>query len=84
MTTEEEILARLRPGCICKGIRLYRIIEAIDQGASSFAEVAEKTGIGGGSCGSKRCGLKVAELFSQKNSEPAPSPVPSKDCSAQQ
>ena len=32
MATEEEILARMKPGCICKGIKLYRIIEAIEAG----------------------------------------------------
>lgn len=67
MATEEEILARLKPGCICKGIKLHRIIEAIDQGAASFEEVARITGIGGGSCNSKRCGQKVAALLQEKN-----------------
>lgn len=66
MTTEEEIRARMKPGCICKGIKLYRIIEAIDQGAATFAEVAAITGIGGGSCNSKRCGEKVSELLQLK------------------
>jgi bacterioferritin-associated ferredoxin len=82
MATEEEILARLRPGCICKGIRLHTIITAINQGAASFQEVAGKTGIGGGSCGSKRCGLKVVELLSQKKSGPAPPPAPATDSPA--
>lgn len=68
MATEEEILVRLRPGCICKGIKLQRIIEAIEQGAASFAEVATATGIGGGSCGSKRCGQKVMALLKEKGS----------------
>ena len=61
--TEEEILARLKPGCICKGIKLYKIQEAIDQGASSYSEIERITGIGGGSCKSKRCGVKVAKLL---------------------
>ncbi len=82
MTTEEDNLARLRPGCICKGIRLSRIMEAINQGAASFKEIAEKTGIGGGSCGSKRCGLKVTELLAQKKSGPAPTPAPATDSPA--
>lgn len=66
MTTEEEVRARMKPGCICKGIKLYRIIEAMDQGAATFAEVAAITGIGGGSCNSKRCGEKVRELLRLK------------------
>lgn len=63
--TEEEILARLKPGCICKGIKLYKIQEAIAAGASSYEEVAAVTGIGGGSCNSKRCGEKVAQLLAR-------------------
>ena len=63
MLSEEEILARLKPGCICKGIKLYKIQEAIDNGAVSYEEVARETGIGNGSCKSKRCGAKVAELL---------------------
>jgi bacterioferritin-associated ferredoxin len=66
MTTEEEVRARMKPGCICKGIKLYRIIEAMDQGAATFEEVAAITGIGGGSCNSKRCGEKVRELLRLK------------------
>ncbi len=63
MTKEEEILLKMKPGCICKGIKLYRIINAIEEGARSYEEVARKTGIGGGSCNSKRCGEKVADLL---------------------
>jgi bacterioferritin-associated ferredoxin len=67
MATEEEILARLKPGCICKGIKLHRIIQAIENGATSYEQITKITGIGGGSCGSKRCGQKVAELLKQKD-----------------
>jgi len=63
MQPDEKIMARLKPGCICKGVKLIRLIEAIEDGATSFEEVAEKTGIGDGSCGGKRCGRKVAELL---------------------
>lgn len=63
MTTEEEILFRMKPGCICKGIKLHQIIKAIEEGARSYEEIAHKTGIGGGSCDSKRCGEKVADLL---------------------
>ncbi len=61
--TEEEILHRLKPGCICKGIKLYKIEEAINSGASTYQEIAKITGIGGGSCNAKRCGAKVAQLL---------------------
>jgi len=60
---EERLRDRLKPGCICQGIRLIRIIEAIENGAASFAEVARVTGIGRGSCGGRRCGRRVEELL---------------------
>ncbi len=63
MATEEEIIARLKPGCICKGIKLYTILDAIENGAESYEEIAAVTGIGGGSCDSRRCRAKVAELL---------------------
>lgn len=66
MATEEEILARMKPGCICKGIKLHLIIKAIEDGASSFEEIARATGIGGGSCGSKRCRQKVTDLLEKR------------------
>jgi bacterioferritin-associated ferredoxin len=67
MLSEEEILARLKPGCICKGIKLYKIQDAINNGATSYEEIAKTTGIGGGSCNSKRCGTKVRELLEKQN-----------------
>lgn len=66
MATEEEILARFKPGCICKGIKLFKIQQAIDNGATSYEEVAKTTGIGGGSCKSRRCGEKVATLLAKR------------------
>ncbi len=64
--TEEEMLARVRPGCICKGIKLYKIHEAIDAGADTYEKIAAMTGIGGGSCDSKRCKEKVAHILKSK------------------
>ncbi len=63
MLSEEEILARLKPGCICKGIKLYKIQKAIDNGATTYEDIVKVTGIGGGSCNSKRCSAKVTELL---------------------
>ena len=62
---EELITAKYKPGCICKGIKLAKIMEAINDGAVSFREVAKKTGIGNGSCESKRCGEKVDSLLKE-------------------
>lgn len=63
MITEEELIAQLKPGCICKGIKLHTIITAIENGATSYEEIAKVTGIGGGSCKSRRCKAKVATLL---------------------
>jgi len=60
-------MASLKPGCICMGIKLHKILEAIDKGASSFEEIAGITGIGQGDCGGKRCAKKVEELLSDKD-----------------
>ncbi|MEN8200793.1 MAG: (2Fe-2S)-binding protein [Thermodesulfobacteriota bacterium] len=70
MATEEEILGRLRPGCICKGIKLHVIVQAIENGADSYEEIASVTGIGGGSCKSRRCRAKVAELLGDAPDSP--------------
>ena len=70
MEPDERTLARLKPGCICKGVRLIRLIEAVEGGATSFDEVAAICNIGDGSCGGKRCGRKVAELLGQPEPDP--------------
>ena len=69
MKPDDKILARLKPGCICMGIKLNRILEAIENGATSFEEVARMTGIGRGDCGGKRCGRKVEEVLAEKGVE---------------
>ena len=66
MQPDEKIMARFKPGCICKGVKLIRLIEAIEDGATCFENVARKTGIGNGSCGGKRCGVKVAALLGKE------------------
>lgn len=63
MKPDEKTMARLKPGCICMGIKLHRILEAIEEGAFTFEDIARKTGIGSGDCGGKRCGAKVAEIL---------------------
>lgn len=67
MQPDEKTMARLKPGCICKGIKLIRLIEAIEDGATTVEEVARRTGIGDGSCGGRRCGVKVEILLEKKS-----------------
>jgi len=65
MQPNEKMMARLRPGCICKGVKLIRLLEAMEEGAASFEEIALRTGIGDGPCNGERCGKKVAELLAE-------------------
>jgi bacterioferritin-associated ferredoxin len=69
MQPDDKIMARLKPGCICKGIKLIRLLEAIESGANSFEEIAKKTGIGNGDCGGKRCRAKVKELLGRQHNQ---------------
>lgn len=66
MKPDEKIMARLKPGCICMGIKLQSILDAIDQGAASYEDIARLTGIGKGDCGGKRCRIKVSEILSRR------------------
>ncbi|MBF0274667.1 MAG: (2Fe-2S)-binding protein [Nitrospinae bacterium] len=59
----EIIKARYKPGCICKGIKLHKILEAVAAGCRSFEEIKSKTNIGNGSCQGRRCGAKVKEIL---------------------
>ena len=65
MEPDERTMARLKAGCICKGIKLIRLIEAIENGATTFDQVATITGVGDGTCNGKRCQAKVEELLKQ-------------------
>ena len=68
MEPSERVMAKLKAGCICKGVKQIRLIEAIENGATTFEQVAATTGIGDGPCQGKRCGDKVAELLAQHHS----------------
>ena len=68
MKPNERTMARLKTGCICKGVKLIRLIEAIENGAATFAQVAAVTGVGDGPCEGKRCRMKVEELLEQHHS----------------
>lgn len=66
MEPNERMMAKLKAGCICKGVKLIRLIEAIENGAATFEQVAAVTGIGDGPCKGKRCGEKVQALLEQR------------------
>jgi len=65
MKPDERTMATLKAGCICKGVKLIRLIEAIEGGAATVAQVAALTGIGDGPCQGKRCGARVKELLAR-------------------
>jgi bacterioferritin-associated ferredoxin len=50
--------------CICKGIPRKSIIDAINKGASTLAEVNTAVGSGSGDCRGERCGIKIEMLLS--------------------
>lgn len=69
MEPDERTMAKLKAGCICKGVKLIRLIEAIENGATTFQQVAAVTGIGDGPCKGRRCGEKVEELLARRKQE---------------
>lgn len=65
--TVEEIRARLRVVCICKGIKLGKISDTIKSGAATVEQVNRATGSGSGTCGNEsgvtRCRPVIEELL---------------------
>jgi bacterioferritin-associated ferredoxin len=61
--TAEEIRARFRVVCICTGIKLGAISDAIRAGATTVQEVNRTTGSGSGDCGATRCRPVIEEML---------------------
>jgi bacterioferritin-associated ferredoxin len=61
--TVEQIKARIRVVCICKGIKQARIDAAIEKGATTVEQVNKETGSGNGGCGATRCRPVIEELL---------------------
>ncbi|KAB8029164.1 (2Fe-2S)-binding protein [Fluviispira multicolorata] len=64
--TIEEIKARLKIVCICKGIKQSRICDAILKGADTVDKVNQATGSGSGGCNATRCGPVIKKLVESK------------------
>ncbi|APJ02939.1 (2Fe-2S)-binding protein [Silvanigrella aquatica] len=62
----EEIKAKIKIVCICKGIKQGRICEAIQKGANSVEKVNKQTGSGDGGCKATRCGPVIKKLIENK------------------
>lgn len=74
--TLEEIKARIRVVCICKGIKMSRICDAVQNGAKTVEEVNKATGSGNGGCGATRC-RPVIEQIIKNGGRPLTSSLPS-------
>ena len=51
--------------CLCRGITEEQIISAVRDGATTYAEVKEKTGAGAGGCRGGRCKSKIEEIIEE-------------------
>ena len=64
--TEDEIKARIRPVCICKGIKQSVICDAIKRFSFKTVEqVNQRTGSGSGGCQGKRCRPVIEKLIAR-------------------
>ena len=70
--TLEEIKARIRVVCICKGIKMGKICEAIGKGADTVDKVNRACGSGNGGCGATRCRPVIEKLIAS-GGRPLPS-----------
>ena len=61
--SNEEIIAGLRPLCICKGIRVSTFLKHIRAGVRTVEELKKATGAGTGSCHGERCSSRIRELL---------------------
>lgn len=77
--TLAEIKSRLQVVCICKGIRMSRICEAIQGGCTTVESVNKATGSGDGGCGATRCRPVITQLL-ETGGRPLPAAeVPAED-----
>ena len=61
---EQKVKQLSRVVCICKGIALSKIIEAL-KNSDTVAEVNKKTGCGSGGCKGERCGPRISALLNK-------------------
>ena len=61
---EKKVKQLSRVVCICKGIALSRIIDALKT-SETVSEVNKKTGCGSGGCRGERCGPRISALLNK-------------------
>jgi NAD(P)H-nitrite reductase large subunit len=59
----EEIKSKIQAVCICKGIKMGRICDAIMAGAQTVEAVNKATGSGSGGCQATRCRPVIEKLI---------------------
>jgi bacterioferritin-associated ferredoxin len=74
--TIDEIRARFRVVCICSGIKLGKISDAIRAGAATVQEVDRATGSGAGECGATRCRPVIEAMLRNGGHPPVDAPPP--------
>ena len=60
---EQEILDRLKPICLCKGIRKAVFLKHIAAGITTVDGLKKASGAGNGSCEGRRCTVRIAEML---------------------
>lgn len=67
----DEIKAKIQVVCICKGVKMGRMCDAIAKGAQTVAQVHKATNSGDGGCGATRC-TPVIEALLKNGGRPLP------------
>ena len=62
LAMEERVKMLSRVVCICKGINLGRVLQALD-GCETVQDVNRKVGTGSGGCQGERCGPRIKILL---------------------
>ena len=76
--TLAEIKARIQVVCICKGIKLGKVQDAIVNGCQTVDEVNRKTGTGNGGCGATRCRPVIEKMLANGGKMPSEPPASTK------
>jgi bacterioferritin-associated ferredoxin len=63
---EQEILDRLKPICLCQGIRKSVFLKHIAAGITTVAGLKKASGAGNGSCGGERCTVRIAQMLEER------------------
>jgi bacterioferritin-associated ferredoxin len=62
---QQAVIENLKPACLCNKIRKGTVRKAIQAGATTFADVSRRTGVGTGPCGGRRCGSMVRGMLGE-------------------